>query len=596
MAKVIIRSEVNALVEGVFTTDLSKAVLYGELSGDSRFVVSATNSVSNLPYTTNQALLDADIRTASQLVVTLTPRQNTVLSTGMTLIFDISTGGTASVGTPVWSVVTARVGGNDVRASISGTELSLTVPANSTYSSKAIEARVKVEIDGNEFQSNLANATQNAAGLLQFSASTQTVHSTATTATQKYGTNCTNVGVYSASTDTTAQLTGTTQVKATFPMNTGSTQVSRTVTISGKTPDNTIIYDTHTINQSSAVTTNFTATYNGGDVSASGATIPTSSFTLSLTNASLTGVSASGISVTTGGTATNPTLTVTVPANQSNDGRSYTITLTAKDVYNRTITQTITIGQDSDAYTFSVSPNPQTAGANDTAATVSVTATNIRPDSIGVSSTSGMVTGTTYNSGTLTINFPVNSGVSGTSGTTTLTGTTIGGRNVSVTATINQGGQGYSPSITPATTSVTLAAYVEGAYNGDPVSGSVNFTYTDLSGYTVAKTSNIETATVSTGSTNTVRFTIDQNETTSAISPVGTITLTGKGQGGTDVTLVITVNQAAGVDPTMGLVNSPQSLAANATSATDQINYNYIDPNSIARTTMTGNISSVTIS
>ena len=59
---------------------------------------------------------------------------------------------------------------------------------------------------------------------------------------------------------------------------------------------------------------------------------------------------------------------------------------------------------------------------------------------------------------------------------------------------------------------------------------------------------------------------------------------------------VITVNQAAGVDPTMGLVNSPQSLAANATSATDQINYNYIDPNSIARTTMTGNISSVTIS
>ena len=406
MAKVIIRSEVNALVEGVFTTDLSKAVLYGELSGDSRFVVSATNSVSNLPYTTNQALLDADIRTASQLVVTLTPRQNTVLSTGMTLIFDISTGGTASVGTPVWSVVTARVGGNDVRASISGTELSLTVPANSTYSSKAIEARVKVEIDGNEFQSNLANATQNAAGLLQFSASTQTVHSTATTATQKYGTNCTNVGVYSASTDTTAQLTGTTQVKATFPMNTGSTQVSRTVTISGKTPDNTIIYDTHTINQSSAVTTNFTATYNGGDVSASGATIPTSSFTLSLTNASLTGVSASGISVTTGGTATNPTLTVTVPANQSNDGRSYTITLTAKDVYNRTITQTITIGQDSDADTFSVSPNPQTAGANDTAATVSVTATNIRPDSIGVSSTSGMVTGTTYNSGTLTINFP----------------------------------------------------------------------------------------------------------------------------------------------------------------------------------------------
>ena len=593
MAKVIIRSEVNALVEGVFTTDLSKAVLYGELSGDSRFVVSATNSVSNLPYTTNQALLDADIRTASQLVVTLTPRQNTVPSTGMTLIFDISTGGTASVGTPVWSVVTAKVGGNDVRASISGTELSLTVPTNSAYSSKAIEARVKVEIDGNEFQSNLANATQNAAGLLQFSASTQTVHSTATTATQRYGTNCTNVGVYSASTDTTAQLTGTTQVKATFPMNTGSTQVSRTVTISGKTPDNTIIYDTHTINQSSAVTTNFTATYNGGDVSASGATIPTSSFTLSLTNASLTGVSASGISVTTGGTATNPTLTVTVPANQSNDGRSYTITLTAKDVYNRTITQTITIGQDSDAYTFSVSPNPQTAGANDTAATVSVTATNIRPDSIGVSSTSGMVTGTTYNSGTLTVTFPANSGVSGTSGTTTLTGTTVGGRNVSVTATINQGGQGYSPSITPATTSVTLDAYVANAYDGSDVSGSVVFTYLDLSGYTVSKTSGIKTTTVTTGSTNTVSFTIEQNETTSAISPKGTITITGKGKGGTDVTMVITVNQAAGVEPVLSFQIGDQSVAADATSVSDRLDNNYVT--AIALGSKSGNATTVTI-
>ena len=500
MAKIIIRSEVNALVEGVFTTDLSKAVLYGELSGDSRFVVSATNSVSNLPYTTNQALLDADIRTASQLVVTLTPRQNTVLSTGMTLIFDISTGGTASVGTPVWSVVTAKVGGNDVRASISGTELSLTVPANSAYSSKAIEARVKVEVDGNEFQSNLANATQNAAGLLQFSASTQTVHSTATTATQKYGTNCTNVGVYSASTDTTAQLTGTTQVKATFPMNTGSTQVSRTVTISGKTPDNTIIYDTHTINQSSAVTTNFTATYNGGDVSASGATIPTSSFTLSLTNASLTGVSASGISVTTGGTATNPTLTVTVPANQSNDGRSYTITLTAKDVYNRTITQTITIGQDSDAYTFSVSPNTQTAAPTDTAATFTVSSSGLRSGSVGVGTYSSNVTAATYNSGTLTVKFPVNDGTSTREMTVTMTGTTTGGRDVGVTATVNQTGGG----------SVSLSiAYNGGDFlstGGTSNSFTVSATNVNVTGYSATNG-----ATVSNTGTTGLTLTIPAN-------------------------------------------------------------------------------------
>ena len=62
MAKVITRSEVNALVEGTFTTDLNKAVLYGEISGNTGFVTESVNSVSDRNYTQNQALLDTDIR------------------------------------------------------------------------------------------------------------------------------------------------------------------------------------------------------------------------------------------------------------------------------------------------------------------------------------------------------------------------------------------------------------------------------------------------------------------------------------------------------------------------------------------------------
>ena len=48
MAKIITRSEVNAIVEGTFSTDLTKAVLYGEVSGNPNFIVSAVNSVSQL--------------------------------------------------------------------------------------------------------------------------------------------------------------------------------------------------------------------------------------------------------------------------------------------------------------------------------------------------------------------------------------------------------------------------------------------------------------------------------------------------------------------------------------------------------------------
>lgn len=606
MAKVIIRSEVNALVEGVFTTDLNKAVLYGEISGDTRFVVSPINSVSNTNYTATQALLDADIRVSAAINVTLTPRQSIISASTTSVIFDITTGGTATVGTPVYSVVTATYAGGAVTSSaLTGTQLTLTFPANTSATSKEITAKVKLTIDGNEFLSNLATVTQNAAGYLRFNPASKTIHSTGTTDSANYETNCTNIGVSGKTNITTATVnSGSHNVALAFPMNTASTQTTRTVTITGKTPDNVTISATYTITHQAALTTGLVFTYNGGDLPSTGGTIPSSSFTITLTNASLSGASVNnGASVSTGGTVTAPTITVTYPENTSTSStKSYTITLTAKDIYNRTITKSVTITQEArvePSITITITQNPVSADATSNTFIFVVSGIDDLSTIGWYQAGSSLITNCTVDGSNYTgsVTFPANT-VPGSSNTVTvaLSGTSIYGETVIGSASFIQNAPGYSPSISPATTAVTLPAYVEGAYDGSDVSGSVVFTYVDLSGYTVSKTSGITTATVTTGSTNTVRFTIVQNETTSAISPKGTITVTGKGLGGTDVTLVITVNQEAGVSPDFSLRDTPQSIAAGATSASDVLTHTFVNPSSIASTTKTGNISSVTIS
>ena len=408
MAKVLIRSEVNALVEGTFSTDLSKAVLYEELSGNTDFVVSAVNSVSNLNYTAKQALLDADVRTSASIAVTLTPRQSTIDATGTSVVFDITTAGTASVGTPVYSVVTATYdGGPATSAVINGTQLALTFPANNDYTPKEITARVKLTIDGNESQSNLATATQS------------------------------------------------------------RVEVSPSLSIS----------------------------YTGNSVnSASG---NTNAFTITPSYVTVTGytVSSPGSVKSSGAT----TVTVNYPANT---GSTRTITVTAKgtDVYGNPASGSTTFTQNADSYTFTVSPNPQTAAPTDTAATFTVSSSGLRSGSVGVGTYSSNVTAATYNSGTLTVKFPVNDGTSTREMTVTMTGTTTGGRDVSVTATVNQTGGG----------SVSLSiAYNGGDFlstGGTSNSFTVSATNVNVTGYSATNG-----ATVSNTGTTGLTLTIPAN-------------------------------------------------------------------------------------
>lgn len=462
--KVIIRSEVNALVAGTYTSDLNKAVLYGdsEISGNPAFVISSINSASNTPYTATQALLEADIRIAASINVTLTPRQATINSSVTSVIFDITTAGTASIGTPVYTIVTATYdGGAPTSASINGTQLTITFPANTAYTSKEITARVKLAIDGNEFQSNLATVTQNAAGYLRFNPASNTIHSTGTTDTANYETNCTNIGVSARSGITNANVnTGNHTVALTFPMNTASTQTTRTITITGTTPDNTTISATYTITHQAALSTDMTFSYNGGDLSAASGTIPTSAFSITLTNASLNSASANnGMSVTTGGTVTAPTITVSYPANTAQTGtRTYTITLTAVDIYGRTITRTVNINQNNDAHSLSVAPDSASVQYHETTMGFDVVYVNVSNIGFCPSASSAGITGS-VSGARATATFPQNTGGSSITYTFAVTGTSIAGTSVTATTSFTQ--------------TAASAASIQIIFTNDPVNADV---------------------------------------------------------------------------------------------------------------------------
>ena len=443
MAKIITRSEVNAIVEGTFSTDLTKAVLYGEVSGNPNFIVSAVNSVSQLNYTASQALLEVDIRRATSLVVTLTPRTTDILSTDTTIVFDITTGGTGTI-TSLEPVVVTR-GGVDVSTNFSiaadGKTATLTFPQNTTYSPMEIDVQIKaVTMDG-DFPSNTSVLYQNPASRLEFVNATSNQDSTATTTSQAfYNNNCTGVGVYSATTDTNATISGL-NVTITFPENSGSNPVTRIVCISGVTADNTTVYAYHTITQAAASPTGVDFRYSGyRPLSPAAGSISSSDFILTLTNAELTGCRGiNGITPTTGGTVDNPTISATYDANTMPPSKNLTIAITATTIYGETITDSVVIPQEGDTYTLSLSPNTNPVVYNATTNTLTITSTNI--SNIGWDSVhSSGINNCSISTGIANVAFNRNTGASPLTKTVAITGTTRAGRTVSATTEFEQQG------------------------------------------------------------------------------------------------------------------------------------------------------------
>lgn len=464
MAKIITRGEVNALREGTFDSDLTKAVLYSEVTEGEiaqYFVVESINSATGIEYAPNQAILETDIRVKADVTVQIVPRSYTVLSTATSIIFDITTTSETPLVNPGYSVAVARYdGGEPTSASINqdGTEFTITFPANTDYSSKEILGRVKVTVDGNDFYSNQSTVSQNAAGYIVYNPTSMTVESTATTATVGFTTNCTAIGLSAVPTGGTAEIVGS-NVNVTFPKNTNSQafKVVREFELSGYTPDGVVMYARYSIKQTPVSATTLTFVYTGNTLpSLSGST---SEFTLELTLASLSAVTVpAGCSYSTGGTLTAPTLTFTYPQNTGNVQASYEITVRAKDVYDRTLTASTTIQQEAAAATnmtinYTGGYKSQDAGSTNE---FTITLTNATFSGATANNGATVTTGGTPDNPTITVNYPAYTGSGERTITVTAYAIDIYGETIVDTATFKQFAEELE--VTPATISIGTTA------------------------------------------------------------------------------------------------------------------------------------------
>lgn len=171
-------------------------------------------------------------------------------------------------------------------------------------------------------------------------------------------------------------------------------------------------------------------------------------------------------------------------------------------------------------------------------------------------------------------------------------------------ATIVQNGVGYSPDIwwtetnggSTAVSSISdVPAYVSGTYDGRNVTYIIYVNYnSDVTGYTM-NTSSLTNGASASNNGNTVTITAPVNETTSTRS-LGSITVVGTAPDGSTDSATLSITQEEGVSPVLSLDPASQTIAADGTSATATLTYDYVDPSSIAKSSQTGNITNVTIS
>ena len=350
MAKIITRSEVNDIREGTYSSDLNKAVLHGDVEISSGFKVESVNSVTHLDYASNQALLETDIELALDIQVTLTPREEVINPTARTAYFDITTAGTPTVGTPVYSVVTATYyGGDPESVSLDGTVLTITFKRNTMSVRKPIVAQVKLTVAGNEILSNVATAYHGSAVTFDF------YHR---------------------------------QFATKLPSSGGSTN----------------------------------------------------DFYFDIRNASVTGYSySSGCTLVSGGTGTDPELTLIYPENTGLREKSFSIRALGIDIYGaaRYVDEN-NLKQYPGAYTF-VIDGPDKVAATSSSSTFTITSQNVENISWDQSQSIGILT-CTINDNNVTVTYPSNISESPVNYILCLTGQTPEGKVVSGTAEFEQEG------------------------------------------------------------------------------------------------------------------------------------------------------------
>ena len=480
--KVITRGEVNALVSGTFLDDLDKAVLYRELSANTAFIVSAVNQASGDNYTADQALLGVDIRIAADIQVTLTPRQSTIGASATSVIFDITTAGTASVGTPVYSVVTATYdGGAPTSAVINGTQLTMTFPANTAYTSKEITARVKLTIDGREFESSLATVTQSRVEVtpsLSISYSGGNVspasgNTNAFTITANYVT----VTGYTVTSPATVGTTGATSVSINYPANATNNTRTFTVTVRGRDVYGTEKTATCTFTQASDAYT-FSLS-----PASSTAEFTDTSKTLTITKTNVNNVGVCAHTNTTSEMISGDNLILGFSINHETYERTISVTLSGTTAGGRSVSCSATITQSGAsglnlAIVYSGQPLPAASGTTNEfsiSAGESVTVTGYSVDVAGASMENTGATQTT-------LRYPANPTNNPVTYTVTVYASTPTG-DTSASTTVTQVADSYTFALAPTTNPISASA----------TTAAFNLTATSISniGYYAAQSSNV---------------------------------------------------------------------------------------------------------
>ena len=141
-----------------------------------------------------------------------------------------------------------------------------------------------------------------------------------------------------------------------------------------------------------------------------------------------------------------------------------------------------------------------------------------------------------------------------------------------------------------------VPAFVAGTYDGRNVVYTIYINYnSDVTGVSLSE-SWLISGVSATRDGKTVSISVPVNEHTMQIR-VGEMTVTGTAPDGTtSVSATLTIVQEAGVDPRMSFTLSPQTVGATATTVTDTLAYDYVDPASLGTSYMGGNITNVNLS
>ena len=460
---------------------------------------------------------------------------------------------------------------------------------------------------------------------------------------------------YSNITATGGSLTFT----ADIPFNTGDTR-NITVTISATTLTNTTITASTVVSQDAFPTASLSITPTNGSVASTATTAtfnvswtnlkPNSNITFSKSSTITGSTPDTGISITSANAGSgSQSVTIRFTQNSGNNDRNLILTGTAQNLNSSAITATGKYVQEPASTSYqNIKFNTSVAAGSVTSLSLAASETSSYHYAVEEKYING--TFSNYHNDTSSASYTLYSGTSANNCNTNVGSftystaqmysdayLTISGNGIGTSAKINFVSNSsytsaryyrltatddgdtaemkitiaayvptYSPNIwwtktnggaeSTAVSSVTdIPAYVSGTYDGRNVTYTIYINYNSDVNTVTMDTTSLTNGASATRNDKTVTITVPVNKNSSR--SLGSITITGTASDGTTSdSETLSLTQVVGVSPEFTIAPASQSIAADGTSATATLTYNYVDPSSIATSATTGNITNVTIS